>query len=478
MDCWVYTQFDWAIQSKVSVRLFMKQIAIVLGLGISGLSACEFLTKYGFSLWAVDDNLHKIKDQEGIQALEKQKNVSLLLPKELFTKYKKAKHEKELPKISFLLASPGVPFTNPVFSFANENHIQIVNDVELALRELLGAAFAPIAITGSNGKTTTTLLTTHILNSSRHPAEAVGNVEVPILQSVQKAKDNNIRLVVEVSSFQLERMTTRAFSAATILNITPNHLDIHGSMDGYIKAKMRLASCLKENGALYLHERLDASFVKHLPIRIFQYGFSKESALYSDGKAIYFHGKKEVDLPDIYKNTFSHDVENFLAAYAMSRECDVQPDECIKAFLSFKKPPHRIQFIKSINDVSYYDDSKGTNVAATLAAVESIKKPIVLIAGGMHKGEGYSSWIKPFQKQVKEVLVIGQAAPLIIEDLRGKIPTTQCQNLEEAVKTASQIAKPGDAVLLSPGCSSYDMFKNYKERGLKFQTLVEEIQCK
>jgi UDP-N-acetylmuramoylalanine--D-glutamate ligase len=168
-------------------------------------------------------------------------------------------------------------------------------------------------------------------------------------------------------------------------------------------------------------------------------------------------------------------MENFLAAYALARDFGISPNACVEAFLSFQKPPHRIQFVRSVNDVSYYDDSKGTNIDAVERAVESLPQDILLIAGGVHKGESYTSWITAFNGRVKKIFVIGEAAPLMEQDLSIAIPVERHATLDDAVHAAAKIAKPGSSVLLSPGCSSYDMFKNYKERGEKFQQLVKEL---
>jgi len=366
----------------------------------------------------------------------------------------------ELTSTSRLIVSPGIPPTHPVVQKAAELGCEIVGDVELAFREFQLKPRPLIGITGTNGKTTATLLTTHMLGE----AKAVGNIGEPLLDELEGSEP----LVIELSSYQLETASTQVLQSAAVLNITPDHLDHHGSMRAYAAAKLRIGSCLKEGARLYVYEKIEAK-------NALKYGFEKSSDLHSDGEWIVRFQKREIELPAQFRHIRSHDVENFLAAYALARDAGKSPQECVDAFATFEKPPHRIQFVREIDGVKYYDDSKGTNIDAVIRAVESIPGTIVLIAGGVHKGESYHSWIEAFQGRVKAIVAIGQAAPLMEQDLASHIPFTHCSTLAEAVHTAKALAKPSETVLLSPGCASFDMFKSYKDRGEQFQDLILQL---
>ena len=440
---------------------------VVLGLGMSGLSACRFLLKKGYFILACDDKLEAAKQKKEAAFLLEESHVALVSKDECLT---------QLETIAFLVTSPGIFPTHPVLEQAKKLNVSIIGDVELALRELSSLPPPMIGITGTNGKTTVTLLTQAMLQCQGYQTRAAGNIGLALLdevEAVQREKSSN-PLVVELSSFQLETMSTKLFQVGVVLNVTPDHLDYHGNMQEYLRAKMRLAGCIKEKeqgGILFVHEKVP---VEKSP-QIKRYGFSISSDVHTDGVSVIRYKEKEIELPEILQSLFSHDVENFLAAYALARELGVSPQSCVDAFCMFTKPPHRIQFVKEVAGVKYYDDSKGTNLDAVIRAVDSIPTKIVLIAGGVHKGEAYTSWLSAFHDKVQQVFAIGEAAPLIEKDLAPKIPVKLCKTLDEAVAEASKIAREGQTVLLSPGCSSFDMFKSYKERGEKFCQLVESL---
>lgn len=427
----------------------MKKI-MVFGLGVSGLSVCRHLTRKGIDFVATDDKM----------------NIAEIAP---FTSHLKSVQEcMEMLSAAFtIIVSPGIPKSHPLLALALEMGVEVIGEVELAAREIKAPKMV-IGVTGTNGKTTVTMLLNHILTIAGHSSLAVGNIGTPLLDVVEEAGP----FVVEVSSYQLETMSTEVFHSGVILNVTPDHLDHHGSIEAYTEAKMRLLGCLKKDRkhSFYVHESV-------APKNARSYGFKKTSDVWSDGTYIYRFGERESELPDIFKGIFSHDVENFIGAYAVARDCDVPAKVCVEAYSSFIKPPHRIQFVRTVDGVSYYDDSKGTNVDAVVRAVESLpgNGKIILVAGGVHKGESYASWNCRFQGRVQHVFAIGAAAPLIEADLRAEVPVSIESTLERAVHSAREIAKTGDNVLLSPGCSSFDMFKNYKERGEKFQAVVQSL---
>ncbi len=420
----------------------MKKVAVI-GLGKSGLSAAHFLQNEGYSVWATDDKVTCAPD-----------GVILKNAVELTC---------QVQDFEFVVISPGVPLSHPLAKQAKLCQVELFCDVELAFRKIADKQIPIVGITGSNGKTTTTSLTCHILNSCNIPAKAVGNIGTPMLSVVDDVKGT---LVAELSSFQLETMATKVLDAAIILNITPNHLDRHGTMEEYIKAKERIEHCLRPEGVLWIQKA--TNLVKNGCY----FGFDSSCDLYTDTVAVYRFGKKESELPDLLKNSKSHNVENYLAAYALARHYGADPEECRKSYEKFEKPKHRLQHVHTCNEIMFYNDSKATSVDAVLRAVESISNPIVLIAGGVHKGYPYSSWKSAFKGKVRACVLIGQAADCIEQDLDCVVPILRATSLSEAVEMAISVASPQDAVLLSPGCASYDMFTSYEERGDKFQDIV------
>lgn len=433
---------------------------LVLGLGISGRSAAAFLLKQGAHVTATDAKTESLSSPE----------VEKLLPKGL-----KAVPENKLTDLnqfSLVVISPGIPATNALAMQAQALGIETIGEIELACRFLQGRF---LAITGTNGKTTVTLLVTHVLNQCGIKARALGNMGTPLTSECLQASNDEI-LVVELSSYQLETMTSRIIDAAVILNITPDHLDRYLTMDSYAKAKMQVAHCLKPGAPLYLEQKCFQKYHNLIP-SIFPktYGYESSCEIFADETALYHDGKITCALPTSFRGKKSHDLENMMAAYALCQHVGVTPSQFIEALASFKKPAHRIEFVKTVGGVIYYDDSKGTNIDAVIRAVEMLSGGLILIAGGVDKGSAYTPWISAFTDKVKGICAIGQAAEKIKLELSHAIPVELCSSLEDAVHRAAKQAQPGDTVLLSPGCSSYDMFRDYAHRGEVFQRLVHEL---
>lgn len=420
--------------------------ALVIGIGTSGLAACRFFHKEGYVVWAVDDKKSSC-EHDFVRVIQK--------------------NDVPFSKISCVMLSPGIPLTHPVVIEAQKYGLECVCDVEFAFRRLHTSPVLMCATTATNGKTTTTLLTCHMLNASTIKAKAVGNVGLPLLDVLDEADTS---FVVELSSFQLQTMKTPALQAACILNITPNHLDYHASFTEYAESKARIALCLKDGGSFYVNDRIVSEFCWPKVPQTF--GFTDRSAIYTDGKYLYRFGKKETALPEILQNKQNHSVENFLAAYLLARDLGADPEACVGSYATFQTPQHRIQFVCERKGVRFYDDSKSSNVDSVLKALDSFECPVVLIAGGVHKGFSYRAWADICRQKVRVVVVLGQAADLIAQDLQGVVPIQKADSFEHAVHLAAACAESGDAVLLSPGCSSYDMFKNYEERGRRFQEII------
>jgi UDP-N-acetylmuramoylalanine--D-glutamate ligase len=247
-------------------------------------------------------------------------------------------------------------------------------------------------------------------------------------------------------------------------------------MEAYAASKCILKRCIKPKGFLYIEEKAWQDYghlVSGTNVRL--YGYTNHCFLFTDLNAVFREGECLFELPDCLKHRRSHDLENFLAAYALCAERGISGAAFVQAFQTFNKPAHRIEFVVDHLGVHYYDDSKGTNLDAVIRAVQSLNRPIVLIAGGVDKGAPYTPWIQEFVNKVKLICAIGQAAAKIHEQMAPQIPVTIFNSLEDAVHEAAHFAVSGDIVLLSPGCSSFDMFKDYAHRGDEFKRIVREL---
>lgn len=406
---------------------------LVIGLGKSGLAAYELLLREGDEVVGVDDNAALIE--------------------KLALEGKKVELNPDLQRFDRVILSPGIPPTNRFYQQAQSLGIEIIGEAELALSRLNQPC---AAITGTNGKTTVTLLCEHILKASGRKARALGNVGTPLTSYLLEADRQDI-IIVELSSFQLETMKTAVFDVGIILNITPDHLDRYTSMEEYALAKCRLQDLIKPAGGFWVHESVQRDFTPLLKPNYQTYGL--ESMI-------------ETILPNRYRDLGRHEKENVLAAWMICKTFGVDEATFLAAVETFKKPAHRIEFVATLNGVDYFDDSKGTNIDATIKAVEAMTGKIVLIAGGVDKGSSYAPWRKVFAGKVKKVLAIGQAAAKIARELEPEIEVEIVPTLQEAVQRAREKAEAGEAVLLSPGCSSYDMFRDYAHRGDEFKKFV------
>lgn len=430
---------------------------LILGLGISGRAAAEFLLQKEAIVYASDNNQKVLEHNPDVARLRSGGLLTFSL--------------EDLPPINafdLLVISPGVPLTHPLVILAKNQGIPLLGEVELACRFL--SAKSILGITGTNGKTTVTLLVTHILNQAGYKALALGNVGTAMTSQCTQACD---LVVAELSSYQLETMESQIIDAGVILNITPDHLDRYPSMKEYAQAKLKLADCIKPSGCLYIEENCYEEFGYLITNQKFKlYGYSNKCDLYPEKDHLVANKKIACMLPLSYQNRISHDLENMMAAYALCQEVGVTPEQFLAGLSTFKKPAHRIEFVCERKGVSYYDDSKGTNLDAVIRAVHTLDGDIILIAGGVDKGAAYTPWITAFGNKVRLICAIGQAAKKIETDLAHAYPVVILDSLEAAVRYAASQAQPGENVLLSPGCSSFDMFRDYAHRGEEFQRIV------
>ncbi len=418
------------------------QWALVLGLGVSGKASVKLLFAQGYQVIGADDKAdpEQLRDLifQGMRLLSNSEDINW-------------------PSIKLFVVSPGIPPSHPLYRSALAHGIEIVGEAELGFRNLDQPA---IAITGTNGKTTVTLLVEHILNLSGIKAKALCNVGSPLSVYVLNPGSGAV-IVAELSSYQLETMSTSAFDAAVILNITPDHLERYGSLEGYAQAKCQLQNLLKPGSPFFVSQQVADEYA-----HLLKPGY----IIYTQSESI------EEILMQEYIELGEHDIENIKAAWALCKPFKITTEQFLKGFRTFKKPHHRIEFVANIDGVHFFNDSKGTNIDAVIRAVQTMKGPVILIAGGVDKGASYLAWKKSFCGKVKRIVAIGQAAPKIFRELSPFFEMEIVDSLSAAVGASFCRATKGDHVLLSPGCSSFDMFRDYAHRGEEFQRTVFSLR--
>ncbi len=399
---------------------------LVLGYGVSGKAAAAFLRSQGAQVFVADK-----KGEDGI------------FPDSA---------DLSLEGFDQLILSPGIPQNHPLVQKARASGIEVAGEADLGMRHLFNRCFG---ITGSNGKTTTATLTEHLLNAAGIRARSLGNVGNSICSYLLEADPTDV-LIIELSSFQLETLKEKKLEAAILLNITPNHLDRHASMREYAEAKAGIRNCLKLGGKLYVSEQVQRDFPELFSK---DESFEKNLALISELS---------------YTQWMMPSKQSVQAAYLLCKRCGVTDADFLRGLASYKKPPHRIEWVAEINGVSYYNDSKSSNIHSVLHAVGRMDGELILIIGGVHKGASYKPWVEPFQGKVRQIIAYGKAASIMHYELSPHFSFIQVDRFADAVRLAKQMAKKPESVLLSPGCSSYDQFENYEQRGDEFKRLVRE----
>lgn len=386
----------------------------------------------------------------------------------------------DLDGIDICVTSPGVPLFSDVLTAVAAKGIPIWSEIELAYRHDKGTL---VAITGTNGKTTTTALTYAIFKSWNAHTLLVGNIEIPYTGLALDSVDGGWT-VAEISSFQLETMRTVKPKVSAILNITPDHLDRHGSMDGYIKVKESITQNQDSSDFCVLNYEDDVlrDFGGKAPCRVVFFSSARvleDGWYYRDG-AIYLSEDgsvtKLLDTDDV-NLVGLHNFENIMAAAAMAHCAGVPLDIIRDAAKRFVAVEHRIEFVRETGGVKYYNDSKGTNTDAAIKAIDAMPGKTVLIGGGYDKHADFTDWVRRFPGKVKKLILLGQTAQQIAQtcDKIGFSDYVFASSLEEAVSLAHAAAKEGDCVLLSPACASWGMFKNYQQRGEMFKDLVNRL---
>jgi UDP-N-acetylmuramoylalanine--D-glutamate ligase len=379
-----------------------------------------------------------------------------------------------------VIPSPGVPADAPLLLTARERQIPVWSEIELASRFLRGNL---IGITGSNGKTTTTALTEHILRHAGLAATAAGNIGTPLIALANDSSDSSVT-VAELSSFQLELIETFRPNISAWLNLTPDHLDRHKSFHAYAAAKARIFENQTEEDFAILNLD-DAASLQYAPSRPQLFWFSRKTnveqgAFVRDGEIIFRRAGLEETILNCSEIPIpgAHNLENALAATTVARLVGAQLKQIAEAIRSFAGVEHRIEFVSEINGVRYYNDSKATNVDATLKALEAFPGHIIVILGGKEKGSDYTQLRATLREKAFLALLIGAAADKIAQQIEGSVAIQHAGTLEKAVQFAAQSARARDVVLLAPACASFDQFENYEHRGRVFKELVHQLTNK
>jgi UDP-N-acetylmuramoylalanine--D-glutamate ligase len=436
--------------------------ALVVGLGLSGLSSARYLARHGYIVTVVDSRAQP----PGLGALH-----------------------AELPDVcahtggfdaalfrdpGLLVVSPGISLKEPVIAAASARGIEAVGDVELFAR----AARAPVvAITGANGKSTVTSLVGEMCREAGFDAAVGGNIGVPVLDLLRTPEPDVY--VLELSSFQLEAASSLNARAATVLNITPDHMDRYATLAEYAAAKTRI---FRGDGVMVLNVDDPAVMAMGLPGRsTVRFGAGPPASdidygLMSHGGETWLaRGARQLLPASAVPLPGRHNLLNVLAAMALAESVHVPLDAMKRAVARFHGLHHRTELVLERDGVRWIDDSKGTNVGATVAALNGMDAPVILIAGGDGKGADFSELRAPVAKRARAVVLIGRDAALIEKALAGVVPVVNAVDMHAAVREAARLAQAGDVVLLSPACASFDMFRNYEHRGQVFVQAVKEI---
>ena len=447
----------------------MSKKVLVFGSGISGIGASRLLESMGKEVILYDGNT-SLDPEKMKQQIGEGTKVEVILG-EL--------SDEVINELEMVVMSPGVPTDLPVVNKMRELGIMISGEVELAYTYGKGDV---LAITGTNGKTTTTALLGEIMKNYQESVFVVGNIGNPYTTEVPNMNEGSVA-VAEVSSFQLETIHEFRPRVSAILNITPDHLNRHHTMEAYIAAKEDIAKnqTAEDTCVLNYEDEVTRKFGEKVAAKVLYFSSQRklEKGIYlEDGNIVYNNGEPEVICHvDELKLLGTHNHENVMAASAMAAAYGVPMDVIRKTVKEFAGVAHRIEFVCEKNGVAYYNDSKGTNPDAAIKGIQAMNRPTVLIGGGYDKDSTYEEWIEAFDGKVTYFVLLGQTKEKIAQAARncGFENIVMTESLEEAVEACARLARPGDAVLLSPACASWGMFKNYEERGDKFKELVKAL---
>lgn len=441
--------------------------ALVVGMGVSGRSVCEMLLRRGAEVIATD--LRPRDKFNGALDYLEEKGCRLRLGVHVAEDFLDA---------DLIVVSPGVPLDLAPLKEAGKKGVEIVGELEWAWRQ---TSLPVIAVTGTNGKTTTTSLIGEMLKASGKRVFVGGNIGTPLSRWLLGKEEADV-LVLEVSSFQLDTASRFCPEVGVLLNITEDHLDRYESFSAYADSKFSLFSRQSSSHVAVINgdDLLCKKRSREIPGRVLLYSRSDKTAQATlDGRTarIALPGKPSIDLSlesSLLKGV--HNEENILAAALAAAAFDTPAGAVQHVIDTYRGLPHRVEWVRTWRGVDFYDDSKGTNVGAVLKAVENFERPILLLLGGRDKLGSYAPLVQAMKEKGKGVFVFGEAAPRMFEEFSGRVPTLSFPGLEEAFREALLRAAPGDVVLLSPACSSFDQYESYAQRGDHFKGLVKSLE--
>jgi UDP-N-acetylmuramoylalanine--D-glutamate ligase len=442
----------------------------VIGTGISGIAAATLLSKEGANVLLYDGNDKLVKAQIKEKLVD---GTSIEIELGKFP-------EEAIPSFHMAVISPGVPIDLPIIEKIRNAKVPIWGEIELAYQCGKGQV---VAITGTNGKTTTTALCGVIMKHYFKSVFVVGNIGTPYTSVVDKMTESSVT-VAEISSFQLETIESFRPVASAILNITPDHLNRHKTMENYIAVKESITKNQTENDTCVLNyeDTKLREFGKTLLTKVIYFSSQQtllqgvyledDCIVYNDGKCI-----EEICKTTQLKLLGRHNHENVMAAVALSISMGVPFSIIREAVINFAAVEHRIEFVVEKNKVAYYNDSKGTNPDAAIKGIQAMNRPTILIGGGYDKDSKYEEWIRSFDGKVRYLVLIGETKEKIANAAKecGFENIIFATDLKEAVEISAEKAESGNAVLLSPACASWGMFKNYEERGNMFKDYVRNL---
>ncbi len=443
------------------------QHILIIGMGATGVATASFLGARGARVSVTDEKPSQSRGSAYL-TLAGQPWLS-----------EAAYDETALDGMDRVVPSPGIPPHHPILQAACREGIPITGEIELAFRHIR----APIlAVTGTNGKTTATTLLGEMLALAGKKVFVGGNIGTPLIEYASGSQEDEF-VVAEISSFQLQWIETFRPAAAALLNITCDHMNYHGSFDEYRRVKARIFENMQQSDLAILNadDPAQKGLETDCPARVAFFSSTKavETGAFLDGSDLVcrLHGASEERYPlSMIRLSGLHNVENVMAALIAARFAGLAPEAIESAVRDFRGLPHRIEFVREKDGVKYYDDSKGTNVDAVVRALATFSKPVVLLLGGRDKDGDFQTLRPRLQKNVRAVVLFGEARERIAELIGDAAPrVVKTQTMREGVERAAEIAAVGDVVLLSPGCASFDEFKDYKHRGDVFQQTVGKL---
>ena len=438
--------------------------ALVVGMKKSGIASAELLAREGAQVRATD-----------LKPLDQLPEAGLLLEK------LQIRFAQQTPEVfegcDLIVLSPDVPADLPPLEAARRRGVRVVGEVELAAPFLKGQT---IGITGSNGKTTTTSLTGHILREAGLTVQVGGNIGTPVTAMIDSSRADGWN-VLELSSFQLETIVEFRAHIGLALNVTQNHLDRHHTFESYAAAKGRLFETMQAGdfAVLNAEDRVCASYAERTSARAEWFSSRRQVTWGASlcGDQLILDGRPLMEAAEIPIRG-RHNIENVLAASIAAARTGVSHAAIAAAVRTFRAVEHRLEFVRNVTGVDFYNDSKATSVDATLKAVEAFPGNLWVILGGKDKGLDYSLLREPLAAKARAALLIGAATAKIAEQLRGAVPLVDAKTLDQAVAHAYAAAEPGDTVLLAPACASFDQFRSYEHRGEVFKQIVNRLQPK